>query len=229
MVDDVTYTEDGFETTFGGNHLGHFLLVNLLLQHLVPPARIVVVSSGTHDPDTLDGRIAPPRYQEPRLLAYPEAADAVKLSGFQRYTTSKLCNLFFSYELSRRLEAEGHSTAHHSITVNAFDPGGIPGTGLTREYPRILRFGLTSILPRFRWILNRLGVTINDVQTSGQAMARLVLAPQLETLSGNYFQGIQAVQSSKESYDQRKAAELWASSVEMVRLQPNETILQLTQ
>ena len=188
----------------------------------------MVVSSGTHDPDTLDGRIAPSRYQEPRLLAYPEAADTVKLSGIQRYTTSKLCNLFFSYELARRLEAEGHNTAHHPITVNAFDPGGVPGTGLIREYHPILRFGLTSILPRFRRVLNLLGTTINDVQTSGQAMARLVLAPQLETLSGNYFQGIQAVQSSQESYDQRKAAELWAFSAEMVRLQPNETILQIT-
>ena len=60
-------------------------------------------------------------------------------------------------------------------------------------------------------------------------MARLMLASQLETLSENYFQGIQAIHSSKESYDQRKAAGLGAFSVEMVRLQPNETILQITQ
>ena len=127
VVGDLTYTEDGFETTFGVNHLGHFLLVNLLLQYLISPARIVVVSSGTHDPDTLDGRIAPPRYQEPRLLAYPRSTEGISLSGIQRYTTSKLCNLFFAYELNRRLKAEECSRSNHRVTVNAFDPGGVPG------------------------------------------------------------------------------------------------------
>lgn len=49
VISDTTFTEDGFETTFGVNHLGHFLLVNLLIKNLVAPARIVVVSSDTHD------------------------------------------------------------------------------------------------------------------------------------------------------------------------------------
>lgn len=227
VVGDITYTEDGFETTFGVNHLGHFLLVNLLLQYLVSPARIVVVSSGAHDPDKLDGKIAPPRYQEPRLLAYPSLIEGVRLSGIQRYTTSKLCNLLFAYELAHRLEVEGHNTSNHRITVNAFDPGGTPGTGLTREYNPIIRFGLNSILPRFRSILKLLGTTVNDVNISGQMMARLVLAPQLEDLSGKYFQGMEAIPSSKESYDRQKAAELWAFSVKLVKLQPSETILQV--
>ncbi len=50
-VSAITYNEDGYETTFAVNHLGHFLLVNLLLRHLDDRARIVVVSSGTHNPD----------------------------------------------------------------------------------------------------------------------------------------------------------------------------------
>lgn len=45
-----TFTADGFEMTFGVNHLGHFLLVNLLLPILTPSARIAVVARGTHDP-----------------------------------------------------------------------------------------------------------------------------------------------------------------------------------
>ena len=99
-----------------------------------------------------------------------------------------------------------------------------PETGLTREYNPVLRFGLNSILPRFRSILKLLGTTVNDVRTSGQAMARLVLDPELEYLSGKYFQGMEAIYSSKESYDQQKAAELWEFSAEIVKLQPNETI-----
>jgi NAD(P)-dependent dehydrogenase (short-subunit alcohol dehydrogenase family) len=224
-VGDPTYTEEGFETTFGVNHLGHFLLIHLLLQSLVSPARIVVVSSGTHDPNTPEGRITPPCYQAPELLAHP----GLELSGIQRYTTSKLCNLLFTYELARRLEAEGYSMPHHPMTVNGFDPGGVPGTRLTREYHPASRFILNSILPYFLPLLKRLKVNINDVGTSGQAMARLVLDPELETVSGKYFQGTVETQSSEESYDRDKSAELWNFSVAAVKLTPNETILQINQ
>ncbi len=66
-----TYTEDGFEETFAVNHLGHFLLVNLLLKQLVTPARIIFVSSDTHDPDKITGMPAP-HFSDPKLIAKPE-------------------------------------------------------------------------------------------------------------------------------------------------------------
>ena len=77
VVSGTTYTQDGFETTFGVNCLGHFLLVNLLLRHLVAPARIIFVSSGTHYPathnalDRLMGATSP-RYRDARALAWPD-------------------------------------------------------------------------------------------------------------------------------------------------------------
>ena len=52
-----------------------------------------------------------------------------------------------------------------------------------------------------------------------------MLDQELEGVSGKYFVGRRSVPSSKASYDERKAAELWESSVEMVRLKPEETIL----
>ena len=54
-----TLTVDGFEITFGVNHLGHFLLVNLLLPALSKSARVAVVSSGVHDPAESAGVPAP--------------------------------------------------------------------------------------------------------------------------------------------------------------------------
>jgi NAD(P)-dependent dehydrogenase (short-subunit alcohol dehydrogenase family) len=57
---ELKYSRDGFETTFAVNHLAHFLLVQLLLPQMQAGGRIVLVSSGTHDPDTLDGRFTPP-------------------------------------------------------------------------------------------------------------------------------------------------------------------------
>jgi len=52
-------TADGFEATFGVNHLGHFLRVNALLQGLKPPARIGIAASGVHDPANNWGLPAP--------------------------------------------------------------------------------------------------------------------------------------------------------------------------
>src|SRR5918993_1286355 len=71
VVSGTTYTEDGFEESFGVNHLAHLLLVNLVLWQLEAPARIVFVSSGTHDPERRTGMPAP-RYRGARALAYPE-------------------------------------------------------------------------------------------------------------------------------------------------------------
>jgi NAD(P)-dependent dehydrogenase (short-subunit alcohol dehydrogenase family) len=62
VVSGTTYTENGLEESFGVNHLAHFLLVNLLLRQLEAPARIVFVSSGTHDPERRTGMPAP-RYR----------------------------------------------------------------------------------------------------------------------------------------------------------------------
>jgi hypothetical protein len=73
-------------------------------------------------------------------------------------------------------------------------------------------------------LLRSLGVKINDVQTAGKALARLILDPQLEGVKGKYFREFDEIPSSLESYDREKAAELWNSSVEMVKLQPSETL-----
>src|SRR5258708_1425662 len=78
VVSGTTYTQNGFEKTFGVNCLGHFLLVNLLLRQLVAPARIVFVSSDSHDPEsskTFMSRMIgtmPPRYRDARALPWPQ-------------------------------------------------------------------------------------------------------------------------------------------------------------
>jgi NAD(P)-dependent dehydrogenase (short-subunit alcohol dehydrogenase family) len=114
-----TFTADGFESTFGVNHLGHFLWVNLLLPRLAHPARVVVVASGTHDPALKTG-VPAPAWNDPVALARGElgplsAKDGPRIMGQRSYSTSKLANVLFSYELARRLPA--------GVTVNAFDPG----------------------------------------------------------------------------------------------------------
>ena len=215
-------TADGFESTFGVNHLGHFLLANLLLRHLEAPGRIIFVSSGTHDPNQRSGMPAP-RLKDARSLAAPDEdeEEAGRRPGFvgrRRYTTSKLCNVLCTYEMDRRLREGGASTPELPISVNAFDPGAMPGTGLARSYGLVARFAWNSVGSVLRWALQPFHVNIHRPEDSGRALARLVLDPALESVSGRYFEGLREIRSSAESYDAAKAAALWEQSAELVGL-----------
>jgi NAD(P)-dependent dehydrogenase (short-subunit alcohol dehydrogenase family) len=214
-------TLDGFEATFGVNHLGHFLLANLMLQHLRAPGRIIFVSSGTHDPNQGSGMPAP-LLRHVRLLAEPDDEDDQQCRpgyvGRRRYTTSKLCNVLCTYEMDRRLK-EGHTSAPEcSITVNAFDPGLMPGTGLARGYGPAARLAWSTLGPLLRWALQPFKVNIHRPADSGRALARLVQDPALESVSGRYFEGFMEIRSSAESYDEARAAALWDESAELVGL-----------
>jgi NAD(P)-dependent dehydrogenase (short-subunit alcohol dehydrogenase family) len=102
MAPPLTRTADGFELQFGTNHLGHFALTNLLLEHVT--GRVVTVSSTGHrlgsiDFDDLDWTHKPYR-------------------RWRAYGQSKLANLLFTAELQRRLTAAGSD-----VLANAAHPG----------------------------------------------------------------------------------------------------------
>lgn len=198
------FTGDGVELTFGVNHLGHFALVNGLLDHLVAPARIVVVASGTHDPKKFTGMPAP-RYTTAEQLAHP-AADA-PAEGRRRYTTSKLCNVLFGYELDRRLGA-----GSRGVTVTVFDPGLMPASGLARDYSPSMRFVWRVIGPILRVLPN-----VNTTATSGSRLAALAVDPAFEGVTGRYYEGAKEIRSSEDSYDTEKAADLWRTSESLVQ------------
>ena len=205
MVSGAQTTAEGYEMTFGVNHLGHFALVSQVLDQLVKPARIVVVSSGTHDPDKFTGMPAP-RYTTADDLAFPPVGGLTAEEGRRRYTTSKLCNMLFAYELDRRL---GHG--HHGVTVNAFDPGLMPGSGLARDYSPAQRLAWRVLMPALRVLPG-----VNSTRRSGADLARLVADPALDGVSGAYFAGTRRIRSSRESYDEAKAADLWQLSERLV-------------
>ena len=205
IISGQTFTEDGIETTFQVNHLAHFLLVSLLRDSLAPSARVIFVSSGTHDPDKPTGMPAP-RYTNGEALAHPspDAEGASSLEGRRRYTTAKLCNLLCAYELARRLD--------RGATATAFDPGLMPGTGLARDYGRVQRLVWRHALPLLTPILPG----VNTTARSGRNLARLAVDPALEAVTGAYFAGTRPAGSSAESYDRRKAIDLWEASEMLV-------------
>lgn len=98
-------TTDGYEQQFAVNHLGHFLLTNLLLDHLkaAVPSRIIVVSSWMY---------ALGRIQTEDINSEKSYND------FRAYAQSKLANVLFSHKLSQMLKGSG-------ITVNCLHPGSV--------------------------------------------------------------------------------------------------------
>jgi light-dependent protochlorophyllide reductase len=219
---------DGFELTFAVNHLGHFLLTNLLLARLRAnaPARIVVVTSGVHDPKLRTG-MPKADVADFATLAATGGPRLDHFDGRLAYVNSKLCNLWFTYELVRRLEGAGLS---ERLTVNAFDPGLVPGSGLARDYPAVLRFLWSRILPAAARVLTRVVPTINPPEKSGAALARLVLDPALAETSARYFPSHarwREAPSSDASYDADRARSLWEQSVGMTGLTAEESALVL--
>jgi NAD(P)-dependent dehydrogenase (short-subunit alcohol dehydrogenase family) len=108
-------TRDGFEMTFGVNHLGHFLLTNLLLDRLVAsaPARVITVASGAH----LGARGGIP-FDDLQ-------SEHGRYRGFHVYCRSKLANVMFAAELARRVDPA-------QVTSNSMHPGYVH-TNFARE------------------------------------------------------------------------------------------------
>lgn len=218
---------DGFETTFAANHLGHFLLTHLLLERLRAnaPARIVVVSSGVHDPRRFTG-MPKPAVSDMATLAKTGGPKAGAFEGRLAYVNSKLCNLWFTYELARRLEAAGLAGGERPISVNAYEPGLVPGSGLARDYPVALRFIWDRILPAVSGALSPIVPGLSTARKSGEALAAVVADPALERASGKYFPSHtrwREERSSPESYDADRARELWEASVAMTGLTSEES------
>jgi NAD(P)-dependent dehydrogenase (short-subunit alcohol dehydrogenase family) len=163
-------TVDGFETTFVVNHLAHYLLLRLLLPRLANQARIVLTTSGTHDP-AQRAPLPPPRHADARLLARPELDpdrdQRPRTAGGRAYTASKLCVVLTARALAAQPEARARQ-----LTMVAYDPGRTPGTGLLRNEGLVLR-ALWRVLgsPLLRPLVPR----ANSRKAAGGALAELAL------------------------------------------------------
>ena len=214
---DLNYTEDNIESTFAINHVGHALLFYLMSPHLGEEARILVTASGTHDPAQKSG-LPDAIYNSAEELAQP-TKETQKYEGRQRYATSKLCNIMWTYALQRRLER----SPGKKWTVNAFDPGLMPGTGLVREAPAILQFIWHNIMPRTIWLLRLLiAPNIHLPRDSGASLARLAVGDDVKGVSGKYFEGGKPIPSSKDSQVVEKQEDLWQWTVRRVAKDENE-------
>ncbi|MDE3089189.1 MAG: SDR family oxidoreductase [Chloroflexota bacterium] len=180
-------TVDGYEMTFALNHLGYFLLTNLLLDMLIAsaPARIVNVASALHWQARMDFN----DLQGKRGL----------FNGLSAYNQSKLANVLFTYELARRFAQRGAG-----VTANALHPGGVRTNLIARNG------GF------FKWVAQPLfDLQAISAEQGAQTSVYLATSPDVEGVSGKYFGESKPHRSSPASYDEAAARRLWQVSTEM--------------
>jgi NAD(P)-dependent dehydrogenase (short-subunit alcohol dehydrogenase family) len=209
---------DGHELTFAANHLGHFLLLHLLWPHLAAGARVVITSSGTHDPEERTG-VPPPRHANALWLADPTqdpGLDANPITaGMRAYSASKLANL-----MTARVAAQRAAADPRGISVMAYDPGLTPGTGLVRQQMWVVRVAVWPLLP----LLLPFGKTMNSLANAGRGLADL--AATLRPPPGRVYASLRKgrmgwPEPSTLARDDAACATMWADSLALVGLPPH--------
>lgn len=208
-------TVDGIEATFGTNHLGHFLLIRLLLDRLArDDGRIVIVSSGTHKPQRRrNGGFPRPRWTDAHTLATPGEG-----SGQVAYSTSKLANAITAVELGRRIDALRPDAR---IAVHGFDPGLVPATGLARDYSPRARRAYRAIGP----LLAALVPGATTPERAAANLAATALDPSFARgarpgalPAGRWFEITRDGAPSQLAQDPQVGAQLWRDSEALVGL-----------
>jgi NAD(P)-dependent dehydrogenase (short-subunit alcohol dehydrogenase family) len=172
IVQERKESEDGYELTFAVNYLSHFLLTSLLLPLLKDsaPARIVNVASAGQSPIDFD---------DPML---ERGYDAMRA-----YSTSKLAQIMFTFELAERLSDTG-------VSVNALHPASLMDTKMVQD---------------------TFGYTMSTVEEGARAVVRLAVSPELEGVTGRYFDGTREARADGQAYDKEARQRLWELSEEL--------------
>jgi NAD(P)-dependent dehydrogenase (short-subunit alcohol dehydrogenase family) len=180
-------TADGLEHTFALNHLAPFLLTSLLLDRLTAtaPARIVTVSSGAHAQGRLD---------------FDDLQGERNYSGQQAYSQSKLANVMFTYQLTRRLEGTG-------VTATAAHPGVVATS-----------FGAEDHAAHWGIMIRVARPFMKTPSQGALTPVYLASSPEAEGVTGQYFANRKPRASSKASYDTVAAARLWQASAALTGL-----------
>ncbi|XP_055491387.1 retinol dehydrogenase 14a isoform X2 [Leucoraja erinacea] len=182
-------TEDSFEMQFGVNHLGHFLLTNLLMDLLKrsAPSRVVVVSSKLY------------KYGEINFDDLNSEKSYNKSFGYSR---SKLANILFTRELAKRLDGTG-------VTVNVLHPG-IVRTNLGRHIS-IPLLGQ----PIFKFVS---WAFFKTPEQGAETSLYLATSPDVDGVSGEYFGDCKQEELLPKAMDDAVAKMLWDESAKMVGL-----------
>lgn len=179
-------SEEGLELTMQVNYFSHFLLTNLLLDMMKgsAPSRIVNVSSGLHERGHID---------------FEDLQMTKKYSGQKAYSSSKLAQVLFTYELARRLEGTG-------VTCNASNPG------LAKTHLGYDAGLLTSLSKRFVDLFGK------SAEKAAETTIFLASSSDVANVTGKYFEEKEEAESSEMSYNTGAAQRLWEMSMRITKL-----------
>jgi NAD(P)-dependent dehydrogenase (short-subunit alcohol dehydrogenase family) len=181
-----TVSKDGYEDTFAVNHLAHFLLTNELRDTLVASGSARVVN------------VSSSMHVRPKSLNWDDLMFHQRWRGFWVYGHSKLANVLFSNELARRWKDLG-------ITSNALNPGNV-----------------RSNITRNNFILNALHrspfarMIVMTEAEGAETSLYVATAPELDGVTGRYFDRGREAKPSRASTDEEAARRLWECSQEMI-------------
>ncbi|KAJ7952288.1 short-chain dehydrogenase TIC 32, chloroplastic-like [Quillaja saponaria] len=186
-------SQDNIELQFATNHLGHFLLTNLLLDTIKKTARecktegrIVILSSDAH------------RYPYREGIRFDKINDESGYGSWTAYGQSKLANVLHANELARRLKEEGED-----ITVNSVHPGVII-TNLLRHHGFV--HGIANAVGKY---------FLKNVQQGAATQCYVGLHPQVKAISGEYFMDSNIAKSTSLANDAELAKKLWEFSLSL--------------
>ncbi|MFW9803146.1 MAG: SDR family oxidoreductase, partial [Candidatus Thorarchaeota archaeon] len=186
-----TITEEGIETTFAVNYLAPFLLTNLLIEKLKASAPSRIVNVAG-------------AYHRKATMNFNDLMSENKYDGSRANNMSKLALVLFTYELARRLDGTG-------VTANCLHPGAV-ATGLVEKDPDLSRF--------YRMLYRIFSRFASSPEKGAETSIYLAASPEIEGVTGKYFEKKSEKQSSDESYDLGTAKRLWEVSLDLTNLKP---------
>ena len=197
VKDTKAASADGYELTFAVNYLAHAALIGGLLVAINPPARVVLLGSNTYSQNWPRKvlHVPPANWRDPLELARPGGSP-----GGVAYSDSKLALLYYAHELQRR--------APQGVNVIVFEPGFMPGTGLSRAFgPTAQRVGrLIERIPG-----------VSSPARSGPLLASLALDPRWADLKdGAFVVKTEPREVKPFAHDRAREARLWEATSELL-------------
>ncbi|KAI2616239.1 NAD(P)-binding protein [Hypoxylon sp. NC1633] len=243
-----SFTKDGFDMTFGCNHLSHFLLTLLLLQSMDKEnGRIVVVGSWSHDTTDARNMFGPlgtaftveefrQIFSDPEgstekvakgTFGIPSGQTDDPIGGYRRYGASKLSQIMMMRELSRRLAADPTLS---KISVLGLDPAAMMSS-LTRRGSWFISVFLVQIIgpvlaPIMTWLSPN-----GDLRTTWKSAGDVMHAAfdtdggLGEHPSGLYLNGSVVADVGPEAKDETKCRRLWSDSLGYAGIKDGDTVL----
>lgn len=195
MFDRRRESVDGMEMTWAVNHLGPFLLTNLLLERIMESKQARIITTASHGHKMVKKGINFADIQAESLYAFPKS-----LFGGPtiRYAESKLANILFTTELAKKLEGTG-------VTAHCFDPG-LVATNFNQNNGLTARLTMAGMKPFSR-----------TPEKGAETLVWLAETDEIMNHNGGYYADMEKILPSKPAQNIEAAKRLWEVSEKQVQ------------